>query len=168
MCNIFFTLRKENPTLTNLYIMSKQEILSWPSLATSTSFIVFYLLFNFGWPEFFPDYSGSFIKTFFHLFWVAVVIEIIVEISEGNKKVQKDERDFIIEAKGIKVAYNILVIAVIIALVQLFISNLNYTFGNDFPISLEMSTIIHFLILTLFFASATRRSIMIYQYRKGH
>ncbi|MEO9887927.1 MAG: hypothetical protein ABJR05_01285 [Balneola sp.] len=146
--------------------MSKQEILSWTSLATSVSFMIFYLLFNFGWPDAVPDYSGSFFKTFFNLFWIAVVIEIIVEISEGNRKVQKDERDFIIEARGIKVAYNILVIAIVGALVQIFISNLGYTFGSDFPLHLEMSTIFHFLIIALFLGSATRRSIMIYHYRK--
>ena len=146
--------------------MSKQEILSWTSLATSTSFIVFYLLFNFGWPDAVPDYSGSFFKTFFNVFWIAVIVEIIVEISEGNKKVQKDERDFIIEAKGIKVGYNILVIAVIIALVQIFISNLGYTFGDGFPFSLDLFAIFHFLIIALFLASAVRRSIMIYHYRK--
>lgn len=148
--------------------MSKQEILSWTSLATSTSFIVFYILFNFGWPEGVPDLSGSFFKTFFNVFWIAVVIEIIVEISEGKKKVQKDERDFIIEAKGMKAGYNILVISIIIALVHLFISNLGYTFGNNFPLSVEMSSVIHFLVLALFFASAVRRTIMIYQYRKGY
>lgn len=146
--------------------MSKQEILSWTSLATSTSFIVFYLLFNFGWPDAVPDYSGSFLKTFFNVFWIAVVIEIIVGISEGNKKVQKDERDFIIEAKGIKAGYNILVFAIIIALCQIFISNLSSTLGADFPFPLETITVFHFLILVLFLASTVRRSIMIYHYRK--
>ena len=95
-------------------------------------------------------------------------MEIIVGISEGNKKVQKDERDFIIEAKGIKAGYNILVISIVIALVQIFISNLGLMSNSEFPISLELSTVFHFLILCLFFASATRRSIMIYQYRKGY
>lgn len=148
--------------------MSKQEILSWTSLATSTSFLIFYLLFNFGWPDAVPDYSDSIFKTFFNLFWLAVIIEIIVEISEGNKKVQKDERDFIIEAKGMKAGYNILVISVAIALVQIFISNLGYSFGAEIPLSIELSTIFHFLLIALFAASATRRSVMIYQYRKGH
>lgn len=69
--------------------MSKQEILSWTSLATSSSFLFFYVLFNFGLPGTVESFSGTFVKTFFNLFWIAVVVEIIVEISEGNKKVQK-------------------------------------------------------------------------------
>lgn len=148
--------------------MSKQEILSWTSLATSSAFLFFYILFNFGLPGTVESFSGTFVKTFFNLFWIAVVIEIIVEISEGNKKVQKDERDFIIEAKGMKAGYNILVISIVIALVQIFISNLSFMSNSEFPFSLELSTVFHFLILALFFASATRRSIMIYQYRKGY
>jgi len=137
--------------------MSKQEILSWTSLATSSSFLFFYVLFNFGLPG-----------TVESLFWIAVVVEIIVEISEGNKKVQKDERDFIIEAKGMKIGYNILVLSMVIALVQIFISNLSIMSNYEFPFSLELSSVFHFLILSLFLASAVRRSIMIYHYRKGY
>jgi hypothetical protein len=91
-----------------------------------------------------------------------------VEISEGNKKVQKDERDFIIEAKGMKIGYNILVLSMVIALVQIFISNLSIMSNYEFPFSLELSSVFHFLILSLFLASAVRRSIMIYHYRKGY
>ncbi len=148
--------------------MSKQEILSWTSLATSSSFLFFYVLFNFGLPGTVESFSGTFVKTFFNLFWIAVVVEIIVEISEGNKKVQKDERDFIIEAKGIKIGYNILVLSMVIALVQIFISNLSIMSNYEFPFTLELSSVFHFLILSLFLASAVRRSIMIYHYRKGY
>jgi hypothetical protein len=148
--------------------MSKQEILSWTSLATSSSFLFFYILFNFGLPGTVESFSGTFVKTFFNLFWIAVIIEIIVGISEGNKKVQKDERDFIIEAKGIKIGYNILVLSMVIALVQIFISNLSIMSNYEFPFTLELSNVFHFLILSLFLASAVRRSIMIYHYRKGY
>lgn len=148
--------------------MSKQEILSWTSLATSSSFLFFYILFNFGLPEIIEGFSETFVKTFFNLFWIAVVVEIIVEISEGKKKVQKDERDFIIEAKGMKAGYNILVVSMVIALVQIFISNLSIMSNSQFPVSLELSTVFHFLLVTLFLASAVRRSIMIYHYRKGY
>lgn len=146
--------------------MSKQEILSWTSLATSTSVLVFYLLMVFGWPDGIPDLSGRFFKLFFNVFWVAVVIEIIVEISEGNKKVQKDERDFIIEAKGLKFGYNILVIAVMISLIQVFITNITLNYVPDFASVIEISTIFHFLFIALFFASAVKRGVMIYHYRR--
>lgn len=148
--------------------MSKQEILSWTSLATSLSVLVFYILINFGWPGLIPDYSGRFIKIFFNVFWIAVIVEIIVEISEGNKKVQKDERDFIIEAKGLKVGYNILVISLMIALVQVFISNFTNNFAPNLPFVLEISTFFHFLFIALFTASVGKRATMIYNYRKDY
>jgi hypothetical protein len=146
--------------------MSKQEILSWTSLASSTAVLVFYLLIIFGWPDAIPDYSGRFFKLFFNVFWIAVVIEIIVGITEGNKKVQKDERDFIIEAKGLKVGYNMLVVTLIIALIQVFISNITQNYVPDLPFVIEISTIFHFLFISLFLASASKRIVMIYNYRK--
>ncbi len=146
--------------------MSKQEILSWTSLATSISVLIFYILIVFGWPDAIPDYSSRFVKIFFNVFCIAVLIEIIVEISEGNKKVQKDERDFIIEAKGLKVGYSILVITMMIALVQVFITNFTSNYAPQFPITVETSTIFHFLFLSLFLASACKRAIMIYNYRR--
>lgn len=146
--------------------MSKQEILSWTSLASTTSVLVFYLLIIFGWPDAVPDYSDRFFKLFFNVFWIAVVIEIIVGITEGNKKVQKDERDFIIEAKGLKVGYNILVVTLVIALIQVFISNITHNYVPDLPFVIEISTIFHFLFISLLFASSSKRIVMIYNYRK--
>ncbi|MFV1884041.1 MAG: hypothetical protein ACMZ7B_06120 [Balneola sp.] len=148
--------------------MSKQEILSWTSLATSTSVLVFYLLINFGWPDIIPDYSARAVKIFFNVFWVAVIIEIIVGINEGKKKVQKDERDFIIEAKGLKVGYNILVVALVIALIQVFVSNVTQNYAPNLPFAIEVSTIFHFLFIALFTASSAKRVTMIYNYRKDY
>ncbi|GAB5410543.1 MAG: hypothetical protein BalsKO_29080 [Balneolaceae bacterium] len=146
--------------------MSKQEILSWTSLATSTSVVIFYALIAFGWPEGIPDYSTKFVKFAFNAFWIAVVIEMLVQISESKTKVQKDERDFLIEAKGLKAGYTILVIAVMIALVQLFLSGLIGSEAQEFVRIADPTIIFHFLFLSLFIASTSKRIIMIYQYRK--
>lgn len=147
-------------------IMSKQEILSWTSLVTSSSVVIFYILIAFGWPDSFPDYSGLLVKFAFNAFWVAVIIEMIVQISESKSKVQKDERDFMIEAKGLKVGYNILVITIMIALIQVFISNFTQNYAPGLPFAIETTTIFHFLFLALFCGSAAKRATMIYNYRK--
>ncbi|NBC65008.1 MAG: hypothetical protein GVY07_05010, partial [Bacteroidetes bacterium] len=78
--------------------MSKQEILSWTSFATSLSAIIFYVTLVLGWPGFLPDISDDLFQIFFNIFWIAVGIEIVVEIIWEKKKVQSDERDFRIEA----------------------------------------------------------------------
>lgn len=147
--------------------MSRSEILSWTSLATSTSVVVFYLLIVFGWPEAIPDYSAKFVKLFFNVFWIAVIVEIIVEISEGKQKTQKDERDLMIEGKGLKFGYSILVFGVMISLVQLFLAG---AVGGELQNHIELAKptyAFHFLFLTLFVASATKRVTMIYNYRKS-
>lgn len=147
--------------------MSKQEILSWTSLATSTSVVIFYVLIAFGWPEGVPDYSAKFVKFAFNAFWIAVVIEMIVQISESSSKVNKDERDFLIEAKGLKAGYTILVITVMIALVQLFLSGLIGAEAQEYVRIANPTIIFHFLFISLFIASTSKRVIMIYNYRKG-
>ncbi len=148
--------------------MSKQEILSWTSLGVSVSILVYYVLIVFGWPEGIPDFSSRVVKVFFNVFWIAVIIEIIVEISEGKKKVQKDERDFIIEAKGLKVGYSILVITVITALFHIFFTKIFSDIGSDAPLYLESFFIFHFLFIALHLASISKRAIMIYNYRKEY
>lgn len=149
-------------------LMSKSEILSWTSLATSTSVVVFYILLVFGWPEAIPDYSSRFVKIFFNVFWIAVVIEIFVEISESKRKVDRDERDLMIEGKGHKAGYAILVTGVMIALVQLFLSGIIGGEVGSFMRIADPSIVFHFLFLTLFVASTAKRVTMIWNYRKHY
>lgn len=146
--------------------MSKQEILSWTSLATSTSVVIFYLLVAFGWPEGVPDYSAKFVKFAFNAFWIAVIIEIIVQISESTSKVQKDERDIMIEGRGLKAGYSILVVAVMITLVQLFLAGIVGAEAQQHIKMANPTVIFHFLFIGLFIASSAKRVTMIYNYRK--
>lgn len=145
--------------------MSKQEILSWTSLATSVSFIVLYLIFVFGWPNFLPDYGNRFFEIFFNLFWIAFVIEIIVEAGKRKGEVEKDERDFKIEVYGNKNAYNFLSIAIAFFLVSIFLSNI---FGNVIPVHswiADPEHSFHILLIVLFASNITKRVTQIYRYK---
>lgn len=146
--------------------MSKQEILSWTSLATSLSAIIFYVTLVLGWPAFLPDVSDDLFQFFFNIFWIAVGIEIVVEIIWEKKKVQQDERDFRIEAIGNKFAYNFIVAVVVVVLVQLFLSGIFGSVNEIYGTLGEKKTLFHILILALFTSSLIRRGIMIYHYRK--
>ena len=147
--------------------MSRTEILSWTSLATSLSVVVFYMLFVFGWPDAIPDYSAKFVKLFFNVFWIAVAIEIFVDMSEQKRKVQKDERDHIIEGKGLRIGYSILVFGVMAALVQLFLAGVISSDIEEYIRAANPRFVFHFLFITLFVASASKRITMIYNYRKS-
>ncbi|MDR9365187.1 MAG: hypothetical protein RI575_07605 [Balneolaceae bacterium] len=146
--------------------MSKQEILSWISLATSLSAIIFYVTLVLGWPAFLPDVSDDLFQFFFNIFWIAVGIEIVVEIIWEKKKVQQDERDFRIEAIGNKFAYNFIVAVIVVVLVQLFLSGIFGSVNEIYGTLGEKKTLFHILIIALFTSSLIRRGIMIYHYRK--
>lgn len=146
--------------------MSKQEILSWTSLATSLSAIIFYVTLVLGWPGFLPDISDDLFQLFFNLFWIAVGVEIFVEIAWEKKKVQSDERDFRIEAIGNKFAYNFIVAVLVVVLVHLFLSDIFRSVNEIYATLGETKVLFHVLILSLFTSSLIRRSIMIYHYRK--
>lgn len=150
--------------------MSKSEILSWTSLASSASIAIFYFLIVFGWPEAFPNMADNLQSIAFKLFWVAFAIEFLVDLDSSlkKKKVAKDERDYMIEGKGYKVGYNILVFAVVFSIIQYFLSGLIGPESDSFAyVSLfETSNFFHFLFISLFVANVGKRGTMIYQYRK--
>jgi hypothetical protein len=146
--------------------VSKQEILSWTSLVTSLSAIIFYVILVLGWPGFLPDVSDDLFQIFFNIFWIAVGIEIVVEIIWEKKKVQSDERDFRIEAIGNKFAYHFIVAVVVVVLVQLFLSGIFGSVNEIYGTLGEKKTLFHVLILALFTSSLIRRGVMIYHYRK--
>ncbi len=145
--------------------MSKQEILSWTSLITSFSVIVIYVLFVFGWPAFIPDYSGSIFKLFFNLFWIAVAIEIVVDAVNKRYKVSKDERDLLIEARGMRNGYYFLSGSIVVLLVQLFISGLFADSFEAFILFNESTNIFHFLFIVLLSSALIKRITQIYFYR---
>ena len=146
--------------------MSRTEILSWTSLATSISVVVFYILIILGWPEVLSDYTSKLVNIFFYVFLCAVIVEIFVEINGQKQTITKDERDFMIEGKGHQIGYSILVFGVIVVLIQLLIVD---NFGNEFDHFMSINTfkyIFNLLFITLFVASASKCTIMIYNYRK--
>lgn len=146
--------------------MSKQEILSWTSLAASLSAIIFYVIVILGWPGFLPDVSDDLFQISFNVFWIAVGVEIFVEIAWDKKKVQRDERDFKIEAIGHKIGYNFIVVVVAVVLVQMFLSGIFGSANETYALLGQTKTIFHVLILSLFVSSVIRRAAMIYHYRK--
>lgn len=146
--------------------MSKEEILSWTSLAASLSAIIFYIVLVLGWPGFLPDISDNLFQIAFNVFWIAVGIEIFVEIAWEKKKVQSDERDFKIEAIANKIAYNFLIVVIVVVLVHMFISGIFESVNDNYAHLADKKILFHVLILSLFVSSVIRRSTMIYHYRK--
>jgi VanZ family protein len=148
--------------------MSKQEILSWTSIGFSFSVVFFYVMFVFGWPDTLPDYSARFTKIFINVFWVAIIIELIIDFTESKNRVNKDERDEKIEAVGHRYAYRFLTLMIVTILFQILLSNFLGKSASDYLLLGQPRMIFHALFLLLFSASIIKRSTMIYHYRKSY
>ncbi|GEM_PF-432193 len=148
--------------------MSKQELLSWTSLGTTISILVIYLIFVFGWPEAIPDYSSLVVKIFVNLFWIALAVEILIGIIESKAKVDKDERDVMIQAFSYKYAYNFVMVILVLILGNVLFGIVVGDSPQAFPMTrlTEGALLFHILLITLLTASFIRRSSMIYYYRK--
>lgn len=147
--------------------MSKQEILSWTSLGTAISVLFFYVLFVFGWPGFLPDYSDQLYDIFFKVFWIAIAIEFVLDLIESKNKVDKDERDFMIEAYGVRYAYNFLMVAIIFIIVQIPLSEVLGQVSELHEVLGSKTVIFHGLFITILIATLIKRTTMIYHYRKS-
>lgn len=148
--------------------MSKQELLSWTSLGATTSILVIYLIYMFGWPDLLPDYSARIVNIFITVFWIALALELFIGIKESNAKIDKDERDMMVEAFSYKYAYNFVMVVLVLILGHVL---LNIMVGNTLPIntnfiSADGAILFHILFFTLLLASGIRRVSMIYFYRK--
>ena len=152
-----------NPNHTT---MSRQEILSWTSLAISISVLFFYILFVFGWPNSVPDVSDGFTKIFLNVLWIALAIELIIGLTESKTEVLKDERDEKIEAMGHKYAYGFLIFTIVAILFQMLLSNLFGEQGEAFLLLGSSQMVFHALVFMLFTSSIIKRGTMIYHYRK--
>ena len=146
--------------------MSKQEILSWTSIGFTLSIVFFYVIIVFGWPDIIPDYSDRFTKIFVNVFWIALAVELIIGLSERKDKVNKDERDEIIEAKGHKYAYNFLTFMIVAILFQILLSNLLGNSNSSYALIGQPNMVFHTLFIILFTSSLIKRTTMIYHYRK--
>ena len=130
--------------------------------------VFFYVMFVFGWPDTLPDYSARFTKIFINVFWVAIIIELIIDFTESKNRVNKDERDEKIEAVGHRYAYRFLTLMIVTILFQILLSNFLGKSASDYLLLGQPRMIFHALFLLLFSASIIKRSTMIYHYRKSY
>lgn len=146
--------------------MSKQELYAWSSFGMTLSIFVFYILIVFGWPQGVPDYSSTAVKVFFNLFWIAFIVEIILDATKNKTGVDRDERDFMIEARGFKNAYNFLSSLIAILIFQVLVSKVFDGVNDWLTIISKPSFVLHALFVLLLLSSLIRRSTQLYYYRK--
>ena len=142
--------------------MSKQEIYAWTSLLSSVAILGFYGITVYGLPENLSNMESDLSSLFIKVFLFAFVIELAIGIFRGNVKVEKDERDKLIAGKGYRNAYYLMGALITIILSQLVLGQI---FGGA-GLALNLTTVIHVLVGTLFVASITNRGTQIYFYQR--
>ena len=142
--------------------MSKQEIYAWTSLLSSIAILGFYGITVYGLPDNLSGIESDLTSLFIKVFLFAFVVELAIGIFRNNDKVDKDERDELIAGKGYRNAYYLMGALITVILSQLVLGQI---FGEA-GLALNLITVIHVLVGTLFFASITNRLTQIYFYQK--
>ncbi|GIV61050.1 MAG: hypothetical protein KatS3mg043_2139 [Rhodothermaceae bacterium] len=147
--------------------MSKQEIYVWSSLAMDLGLPGLYLLMFWGLPEGMERQAEALSSLFLKVIGIAVLIEVVLELSRRAGSVEKDERDERIAAKGYRNAYWVFMSASAALLVHVFVSDVLSQAAGE-PVFLARPFLVfHLLLLILFAASLTRYGTQVYFYRRG-
>ncbi len=149
--------------------MSKQELYAWVSLASTLAILGLYLMMVWGLPEGMESYTAGMIDIFIKVIVIAFVVELLLGLSKHTKagRIDKDERDILIEGKGFRNAYYFVMVAISMMAAHLFISNL---FGEEIAMNVYRATpsmTLHALLILFLLTSLTKTLTQLYCYRQG-
>lgn len=149
--------------------MSKQELYAWVSLASTLAILGLYLMMVWGLPEGMESYAAGMIDIFIKVIVIAFVVELVLGLSKHTKagRIDKDERDILIEGKGFRNAYYFVMVAISTMAAHLFISNL---FGEEIAKSVYLATpsmMLHALLVIFLVTSLIKTLTQLYYYRQG-
>ena len=149
--------------------MSKQELYAWASLASTLAILGLYVVMVWGLPEGMESYAAGMIDVFIKVIVIAFVVELVLGLSKHTKagRIDKDERDILIEGRGFRNAYYFVMAAISTMAVHLFISNL---IGEEITQNVYIATpsmMLHALLVIFLLTSLTKTLTQLYYYRQG-
>ena len=148
--------------------MPKQELYSWISLAATLALIGLYIILAIGLPESIEDYSDAMKSLFLKVIGFAILIRAALALFQRTEKgrVEKDERDALIELKGYRSAYYLVVSVIVTLVLHLLVSDyLTDTTGVPVFLSRPYMTL-HVLVITFLVASVFEYATRLFYYRK--
>ncbi len=149
--------------------MSRHELYAWAGLAFALAIAGYYILAVIGLPDGAESVSDRLGSIFVRVIVIAVAVELVLDASQSitRFRVDKDERDRMIEGRSFRNAYYILAVVVFAAIGQLVVTGLLGEYiNNEFVVSLPVVTL-HILVLGVLAASAINSVTRIYYYRRG-
>ena len=148
--------------------MSKQEIYAWISVATTVALLGLYIVLAIGLPESIEAYTDSLESLFLKIIGLALLVRIGLSIARRTEagRVEKDERDHLLQLKGYRTAY-IFVMCVLVSLVfHLVVSDyLSEAAGERLWLSAPYQAV-HALIVTFLVAGILEDATKLFYYRK--
>jgi len=148
--------------------MSRQEVYSWASLLSTLAFAVFYVAFAFGIPSVFEPFQENLIQALVILIFVDVVFQVVIELQRyKGGRIEKDERDEKIEARGFKMAYYVFFVAVVVLVGHLFTLEVVESFASEEYLELMKSITLHYLVFVLILGSGAKTLTQLVYYRRG-
>jgi hypothetical protein len=146
--------------------MSRQEVYAWASLLSNLAFLLVYLAFVVGIPAFLSSYQENLTTILLWIIFVDLVFQAVISLQQSSSvRVEKDERDERIEAKGFRIGYYVFMVAIVILIGHLFMQGMIESFAD--PVYLERVKMLplHFLVAMLVAGTSAKSVVQIRMYR---
>lgn len=150
--------------------MSRREMYAWSSLGMSLALLGYYLVAVFGWPAGLEEHVAYITRIFWRVLGIGIAAQLLLELSKHTSwgKVDKDERDVMIESKGYRNAYYFVMAAIAAVAVNVLLYDLIGGAGwmRGFPTIPYMT--FHTLVIILFVTDITKSGTQLFYYLKSY
>ena len=150
--------------------MSRREIYAWSSLGMSLVLLGYYLVAVFGWPSGLEVHAEYITRIFWRVLGIGIVAQILLDLSKHTNwgKIDKDERDIMIESRGYRNVYYFVMVAIAAVAVNVLLSDLIGGAGwmQIFPAVPYMT--FHALVIVLFVTDITKSGTQLFYYLKSY
>ncbi len=148
--------------------MTNQERYAWISLVSTLAILGLYIVLAIGLPEPIEDHADAISDFFVKAFGFALLVRIGLAVYGAfeKRRVEKDERDALIELKGYRSAYFFVITVVVTLAGHLLISDfVSDAAGARVFLSAPFVTL-HVLVITFLVAGVFEATTKLFLYRK--
>ncbi len=149
--------------------MSRREMYAWSSLGMSLALLGYYLVAVFGWPSGLEDHAEYVTRVFWRVLGIGIVAQLLLDLSKHTSwgKIDKDERDVMIESKGYRNAYYFVMVAIAAIAANVLLSDLTGGAGWNRIFQTIPYMTFHALVIVLFVTDITKSGTQLFYYLKS-
>jgi len=148
--------------------MSRQEVYAWAAILSNVAFLLVYLAFVFGIPSALAAYEGDLTTVLLWIVFIDLVFQSVITMQQRKvMRVEKDERDRLIESRGYKAGYHVFMVAMVLLIGHLFVQGEMASFADPVYLARMQSLPLHFLVVMLVAGTSAKSIVQIRAYRAG-